>query len=406
MRILTVWLALAGALLVPSAFAGDAATWTAADYAASRDALLAIPADSPLPHLTDPNLALWVDTGALKAVMATAHGEELLALFDAIAAVTKVYSLRSAQGYGEEHVAISVGALVVSVAMPDRLMADLHLSPKALRTEDVRRRGLVLMRLSMTNLARSLLLEAEATPPLVPPSLVLRGLAPIADQVSPWLLTEERAEFRERVARLAARGGDREAATRLTTSLRASAPTSRWVSAFEDEHRAAAAEDAAVLQKVLEGAQLPVSAGQEAGGTRWTTPDGTLSAVFPSPPNVGVQTEKHPDGSQVQGTTIGVRNIEGTRSITCILGSTPLEDSEASVLAGLFEELAITNPTRVETPAGLALEGGTVRGPNRIFLRASISGSRLCMVMAEGHDGPDAQTWQRAFIDSARITAP
>jgi len=245
--------------------------------------------------------------------------------------------------------------------------------------------------------------RAEQAPTVVEPSLVLRALAPLAPTFSPLLLPEEREVFRGQVQRLVLLGGDPQAARVLRKELRRDAPTSALVAPFLEMHRAETALSAASDAGLPPPGVAPISVAAEGGGTRYATPDGSLSAVFPFPPSASVRTASDPGEIWTSAVSLSADGPDGTRSASCKSQATPIEDP-SEVLAR--ELIGFATRTRVEA-AGLAeLEGERVNEGIRILVRAVVVGDRMCTFRAIGRDAPDAAAWQRAFIDSARITAP
>lgn len=403
MRTLALWLVLVGPLLVPSAFAGDPAVrWTVEDYLAIWRPLLATPEGAPLPRLTDPVMAPWADDKAAVALMARANAGDGFALADAARLAAGRYEAHLGDGYAPEYVETTQALLALTTARLYLEVRILSVPAEFLPSHPEIIRDLAPSRARVPQVIRGLMAQAEQAPTVVEPSLVLRALAPLAPTFSRLLLPEEREAFRGQAQRLVRLGGDPAAAAMLRKELRRVAPTSSLVAPFLEMHRAETALYAASDAGLPPSGVAPISLAAEAGGVRYATPDGSLSAVFPFPPSASVWTASDPGEIWTAAVSLSADGPEGTRSASCKTQATPIEDP-SEVLAR--ELTGFATRTRVEA-AGLAgLEGERVNEGIRIMVRAVVAGDQMCEFKAMGRDTPGA-AWQRAFLDSARIQPP
>lgn len=386
--------------------------WTAADYLRVRDALVKLERERPelLPRLDGaggPLLRKWTDFDAFTAASKGAGSiAVMLDLGDAAAHVYKLYAGRMAQGgdFGDEYVAtIGITILATTLQLPALLEA-VGLDAAGLKAQPVRLEGIEQVRYGLALMFTGLLTEAAEAPERIDPAQCAATLARVAAEVSAYLLPEERAAARERLAALAARGARPDDVAILKAALADDRPRAPVVADLLAEHREFTRARQELLTRAVDALIAPVVVGSEGDWTRWAFPEAGFSAAFPQPPNAQNTSSAATDGVPVTLRTLGIKTATGTSfAITCITRPSPGpgKSSVDDTIAGM----KLTGVREV-TVDGVAGKEGTGSTPtSRALVRAVPVGHGVCLVIAEypARFAADVEADARRFVDSFKL---
>ncbi|MCY1053475.1 hypothetical protein [Nannocystis sp. SCPEA4] len=389
--------------------------WTARDYIKARDVLVRLERERPelLPRLDGPDAALMARLTGLADIEAAAGGvadtDELLAFSQAGADILHIYSARAlTRGeYGREYVAVAVAYFKLGVLQFEAILAAEKLDEAALRANDVRREAFVEVRFQLARGVHDVLASALALPRVIDPAYTAATLTPIAADVAPWFLPEERDRILDLADRLAAAGvPDPDLAT-LRTAFAPDREAHPIVDAFAEEHREFLDKKEALFAAVAAGDLAPVDLGREGEWTRWAFPEAGFSAAFPLKPNAQKQSHTATDGVAMTTRMLGLKQAGRiSRLASCITRAQPIagrtRDDDVKSIAAMMH-LERLRPITVEGAAGLegSLTTDTAHGLIRVV---GLSDRTSCIVSIDvpRELARELEGEMRRFVDSFR----
>jgi hypothetical protein len=382
--------------------------WGLPEYAKVRDVLLEIERTQPelIVTLAGPKgdvLARVTSLDKLAAdLAATTDMQALLDLHEAVGTIYKLYAVRidDRQPYGSEFLQLAAAVLRASTTVSARLTE--VFDEATLRAEPIRREGFLELRLGLAITYLGAIEAPLQLPTIVDPSLAVAQLEPIAAEVAPYLLPDERQTLDRLLTALAAAG----AQVSTTRASIAASPMHPIIAVFADEAQAYSVEQRQRHADAAKAQRRAVELGPEPGGIRFAFPEAGFSAVFRQRPNAILT------NLESNGVTLTVRVLEFVdangyvTSIVCLSRppSLPADDGE-SFARKMIEGVEATNVRQVEIDGRRGFEGALSKPSAHSWIRTVDIDRGVCTIAAEVSPQRSTSDEQqaRAFLDSVEL---
>jgi len=388
--------------------------WTIVDFEAMRDRLVAADKDAPQAMLRADGADAAVfgrltDADAVSAAAkSTDDTERLLDLGQALGTIMQLYGARvaRAEGFGPEYIATAAAFFHIAVIQHETLAERLGLTPTSLRANGVRLEGLQQSRYWLASTFAAALLSPLVSPDVVDADMALRRLLPVARDVTPMLLPEQRIALRAELERMS--GADPNQRAAMAAALADDIPADPLVAGLLDEHRAYTRKQDEQVGAAMAAADTPIEVGPEGDAIRYAYPDRSFSAVYDTPPVALRQVSTAQDGVEITTKTLGRRDAVGfTQNITCLSRPSPLSPPkpEGGFDAAMLKAMGAASTKAIDISGKTAWEAEIARSTTRAIVRVVPVRHAGCLIVAEYPEvsATVLQPKARAFVDSVQL---
>jgi hypothetical protein len=386
--------------------------WGAREYAKLRDVLIEIEREQPdllvtLAGRKRDVLGRIVSLDRLTADLAGAPDmDAVFEINEAVGAIFKLYAGRVAkqQPYGLEVLLLTAAMLRSSTIVIARLTT--MFDEATLRAEPIRREGLLQARHGLVIAYVGALETPLQLPAIVDPRVAVALLEPIAADVAPFLLPDERQTVEQLLTALAGAGADAAQVAATRASIAAASLDPR-IAAFAVEAKAYSDKQRQMYADVAEQQRPAVELGREQGGVRYGFPEAGFSAVFHQRPNAMLSSSNATDGVPVTMRVLGIRDTTNySTTIVCVSRPEPRAGDEGGGSAReVIEKAKVTDLREVEIDGRRGFEG-TLTNSMSVALTRTVDLDRgLCMITVEypPHLADSYEQQARAFLDSVEL---